>query len=217
MPRRKVEDLESERYYEDGFTCLLRNRHPLLAGPWTTARFAKAHRVLVTPRGATDRGGRRIPRRAWTVARDRMCRTELRARSAARPRGRPPRDPASRVRELHRPSWIDPRARRPSPFRTSRCVSSGIAPSRTITVSASRERFSTTLRRGRTRRRRRSLVCARNPATDASRWRRRCARAHARCELVRTATRKSRLSTIERTAALAIRRFVPSSLVRVCR
>ena len=54
--RRKGEALQSERYYEDAFTCLLRKRHPLRSSAWTPARFASARHVLVTPRGATDRG-----------------------------------------------------------------------------------------------------------------------------------------------------------------
>jgi len=53
---RQQDGLESERYYEDGFACLLRNGHPLLSGPWTARRFVETPHVLVTPRGATDRG-----------------------------------------------------------------------------------------------------------------------------------------------------------------
>lgn len=54
--RRAGDGLESERYYEDAFVCLLRQRHPLLSGAWTPARFAKARHLLVTVSNASDRG-----------------------------------------------------------------------------------------------------------------------------------------------------------------
>ena len=72
-PRQSGDGLESERYYEDSFACLLRSRHPMLSGPWTAARFAKARHLLVAPRGATDRGAVDEALAARGLARDIAC------------------------------------------------------------------------------------------------------------------------------------------------
>jgi DNA-binding transcriptional LysR family regulator len=46
----------SERLFVDDFVCVLREGHPLLAGPWTARRFAAAEHLLVAPRGQSHRG-----------------------------------------------------------------------------------------------------------------------------------------------------------------
>ncbi len=53
---REAASAGSVGYYDDGFVCALREGHPLLKRAWTPSTFAAADHLLVTPRGATDRG-----------------------------------------------------------------------------------------------------------------------------------------------------------------
>jgi len=53
---REATSAASVGFYDDGFVCVLREGHPLLRRAWTPASFAAAEHVLVTPRGASDRG-----------------------------------------------------------------------------------------------------------------------------------------------------------------
>lgn len=48
--------LSFQKLFLEDFVCVLREGHPLLAGPWTVRRFAAAEYILVAPQAQTRRG-----------------------------------------------------------------------------------------------------------------------------------------------------------------